>query len=322
MHVRACGRACPEFDALGWQPLGMVPLTLDDGHSTGGRYRYGDLTIAVPPDNSGLLADREHLLALKRALLGLETGPLNWSAGTRITTWDGVTAGGTPLRVTKLDLSDRDLVGAITGWLGELTELTELRLDGNRLNETIPSKLSRLTKLTHLYLAGNNFQECVPGSLRAVPDNDLAGLGLPDCPPPTDLETDLGWSRYGRYYIVPAGTYTIRLHASHPPLVFDLPRGWWYEVQDYEPPRPWGEYGPGNWPPTILSADEQGILLRVIWEPDFWLYLESYSGAEMERSRYPNEYGYPEYGFYSHAETFADRVTASIWLDVAAGDGN
>ena len=232
-----------------------------------------------------------------------------------------MTAGGTPLRVTKLDLSERGLVGAITGWLGELTELTELRLDGNRLNETIPSKLSRLTKLTHLYLAGNTFQECVPGSLGAVPDNDLLLLGLPDCPAPTDLETDLGWSRYGRYYIVPAGTYTIRLHDSHPPLIFDLPRGWWYEVRKHEPIVV-VEFSPEYRPRSIFDMGKEGIAVQVIWEPDFRLFLESWSGAELERGRYPNEYGYPEYGFYSHAETFIDRVTASIWLDVAAGTGN
>ena len=259
LHVRACGRACPEFDALGWQPLGMVPLPLDGGYSASGRYRYGDFAIAVPANNPGLLADREHLLALKRALENQEMRPLNWSAGTATTGWEGVTIGGTPPRVTTLDLSERGLRGYVSGWLGGLSELTELRLDGNRLNETIPSKLSRLTKLTHLYLAGNNFQECVPGSLSVVPNNDISELMLPDCPPPTDLEADLGWSRYNQYYIVPAGTYTIRLHASHAPLVFDLPGGWWYEVQDYVPI--FGEFSPEDRPPTIFGLGDGGPLV-------------------------------------------------------------
>ncbi len=31
-----------------WDTLGMIPLPLDDGHSSSGLYRYGDLTVVVP----------------------------------------------------------------------------------------------------------------------------------------------------------------------------------------------------------------------------------------------------------------------------------
>ena len=31
-----------------WETLGVTPLPLDDGHSSGGHYRYGDATLAVP----------------------------------------------------------------------------------------------------------------------------------------------------------------------------------------------------------------------------------------------------------------------------------
>ena len=64
--------------------MGAVPLLLDDGHSRSGRYRYGDITIAVSP-TPGLLADREYLLALRDPLAG--TGALNWSAGTPVSQW-------------------------------------------------------------------------------------------------------------------------------------------------------------------------------------------------------------------------------------------
>ena len=52
----------------------MLALPLDDGHSTNGRYHFGDLAVAVPTANPGLLADREYLLALKDALEGAQ-GP-------------------------------------------------------------------------------------------------------------------------------------------------------------------------------------------------------------------------------------------------------
>ena len=31
-----------------WATLGTIPLPLDDGHSSSGRFRYGDITVAVP----------------------------------------------------------------------------------------------------------------------------------------------------------------------------------------------------------------------------------------------------------------------------------
>lgn len=34
-----------------WRTLGVIPLPLDDGHSTSGRYRYGDITVQLPLRN-------------------------------------------------------------------------------------------------------------------------------------------------------------------------------------------------------------------------------------------------------------------------------
>ena len=70
-----------------WTGLGMNPLPLDDGISRDGRYRYGDLTVAVPLGNPGLAADREYLLALRDALAG--TASLNWSVGSHTSEWGG-----------------------------------------------------------------------------------------------------------------------------------------------------------------------------------------------------------------------------------------
>ena len=42
-----------------WRTLGTIPLLLDDGHSSDGSYRYGDLTVAVPraiPDGPPAIA--------------------------------------------------------------------------------------------------------------------------------------------------------------------------------------------------------------------------------------------------------------------------
>lgn len=144
IFVRACPTPCPTRETAvaeadwrrdrgvleswpwqrGWNPLGMIPLPLDDGHSRSGSYRYGDLAVAVPVGNPGLEADREYLLALKDALVG--TAELNWNAGTPTSEWDGVTMAGAPPRVTELQLAHRGLDGEIWGWLGDLTELRKV----------------------------------------------------------------------------------------------------------------------------------------------------------------------------------------------------
>ena len=44
--VRACGGDCPE--EAPFEARSRIPLPLDDGHSSSGRYRYGDLIVAAP----------------------------------------------------------------------------------------------------------------------------------------------------------------------------------------------------------------------------------------------------------------------------------
>ena len=59
--------------------------------------------IANPADNRKLVKDCEALLAAKDTLRG--TAALNWAAGTALSSWTGVTTGGTPTRVTGLSLA-------------------------------------------------------------------------------------------------------------------------------------------------------------------------------------------------------------------------
>ena len=130
--------------------------------------------------------------------------------------WTGVTVAGTPPRVTKLHLAESDLRGELSGLLGNLTGLRELRLEDNRLGGSIPSKLLRLNALTHLYVAGNNLEGCIPPMLRSVANNDLQSLDLPTCPPPVDpwqanTPRDAG--------VMDAGTY------RYETLLFDVPPG-------------------------------------------------------------------------------------------------
>lgn len=139
-----------------WADLGTVPVPLDGVHGASGRYRYGDIVVAlsVPPAatcaDASLAGDCAALLAAKAALDGGDA--LNWSAGVPVAEWDGVTVSGVPPRVTGLDLSGRELGGVIPPELGKLSALERLDLSGNGLGGSIPSELTNLTALRMLVL--------------------------------------------------------------------------------------------------------------------------------------------------------------------------
>ena len=120
-----------------------------------------------------------------------------------------MTIGGRPQRVTGLNVAGHDLQGVLSGLLGDLTGLRELRLSDNGLGGSIPSKLLQLDDLTDLYLGGNSIEGCVPPPLRSVRNNDLDAVGLPDCPPPPDIE----WGEH----TLTDGTYRIGN------ILFDVP---------------------------------------------------------------------------------------------------
>ena len=129
--------------------------------------------------NAGLVADCDALLAAGQVL---ETRPaLNWSASTLITGWDGVTLGGTPSRVTGLDLEGQELDGTIPAELEDLTNLHRLDLSDNLLTGPIPEGLGSLSNLQELRLSRNQLSGCIPAELRDVANNDLNQVGLLFC---------------------------------------------------------------------------------------------------------------------------------------------
>ena len=128
--------------------------------------------VTSPGVNRGLVHDCGALLAAKDALRG--TATLDWSVDTSITGWEGVTTGGTPRRVTELDLSSEGLTGSIPAGLGTLFELTTLDLSMNTLTGNIPAELGLLSNLEELRLSGNSLTGCIPLGLKDVATNDLS----------------------------------------------------------------------------------------------------------------------------------------------------
>ena len=143
----------------------------------------GATVIADPSTKQSLVHDCEALLEAKDTLRG--TATLNWATTLPLGSWDGVTAMGTPPRVTGLDLSGEGLSGTIPGSLGSLFELTELDLSSNSLTGSIPEEMGWLHNLTTLRLSGNNLTGCIPLALKGVATNDLSSLNLLYCQPET-----------------------------------------------------------------------------------------------------------------------------------------
>ena len=142
---------------------------------------YGVSAVADPERNLELVRDCNILLELRNALAG--DGKLDWSANESIHFWDGVTLGGSPLRVRGLRLSGRGLTGEVPSELGKLTALLTLNLSYNDLEGGIPAEFGALADLQYLYLHHNQLTGAISAVLGGLADlrhlilndNDLTG---------------------------------------------------------------------------------------------------------------------------------------------------
>ncbi len=234
---------------------------------------------------------------------------------------EGVTLGGAPPRVTGLDLSERGLTGEIWGYLGDLTELTELRLDGNALTGTIPSAMSLLSKLTDVYLGGNDLTGCVPPPLRRAANHDLDTLGLPSCPAPA--EVGVGYGGWVFEQILPMGSYWSPMGGM---FVFDVPSGRSIQL-DLPLLSPVCELaGPLSsiWA-AIGCSQEGGFVLRetdrpTSWgSPGTWLVVDLWRGSgELERSHYSG--CIYDCGADGSPAALIEQLIASVWFNTSVGD--
>ena len=90
---------------------------------------------------------------------------LNWNEQLPIALWQGVTIGGSPDRVTRLELASSGLNGRIPPALGRLSELVSLALNRNRLTGPVPPELGKLTNLKRLVLSFNALSGPIPPEL-------------------------------------------------------------------------------------------------------------------------------------------------------------
>ena len=130
--------------------------------------------ISDPVNNPGLVTDCEALLAAM-ASLGA-SGTMNWSINTLMSNWQYVTIGGTPQRVTKVELTSLSLDGRVPSSLRQLSALTTLDLSDNELTQGIPHQLGELNNLQELLLGGNMLGGAIPPELGDLSSLEVLGL--------------------------------------------------------------------------------------------------------------------------------------------------
>ncbi|KAL1206604.1 Phytosulfokine receptor 2 [Cardamine amara subsp. amara] len=109
-------------------------------------------SLSQPCHPTDLSALREFAGALKNRSV-----TESWLNDSRCCEWDGVFCEGSDVsgRVTKLALSEKNLEGAISRSLGELSELRLLDLSRNQLKGELPAEISKLEHLEVLDLSHN-----------------------------------------------------------------------------------------------------------------------------------------------------------------------
>ncbi len=130
--------------------------------------------VENPAENPGLVADCNALLGMMRILGGRAS--LNWSDDTSIEDWEGITTGGSPRRVTHLELNSRGLTGRLPLTLGTLSELQILWLANSQITEGIPAELGSLSNLKWLNLSGNQLGGEIPAELGGLASLELLNL--------------------------------------------------------------------------------------------------------------------------------------------------
>eukprot|EP00253_Pinus_taeda_P019174 PITA_19174 len=112
--------------------------------------------------------DRQSLLAFKKLITSDPYDAMaDWNdTNISISNWTGVTCSRRhPNRVLALNLTDMDLYGPISPFLGNLSFLHSLDLSGNALQGLIPTQLGCLSRLRTLRLNHNQLEGHVPTQL-------------------------------------------------------------------------------------------------------------------------------------------------------------
>ncbi|XP_027185089.1 LRR receptor-like serine/threonine-protein kinase GSO1 [Coffea eugenioides] len=118
----------------------------------------------ITTDQSSLLALRSHI-----SIDPLQILAKNWSVGSSVCDWIGVTCGFRHLRVTGLNISSMNLSGTLPPQLGNLSFLVSLDMRNNNFHGEMPHEIGRLRRLKVLILGINNLKGELPRWIGSFP---------------------------------------------------------------------------------------------------------------------------------------------------------
>ncbi|KAK4359877.1 hypothetical protein RND71_022106 [Anisodus tanguticus] len=124
------------------------------------------LSITASSRLAGNETDRLALLNIKTQITYDPFGVIrSWNDSFHHCSWQGVTCSARHQRVTVLDLSSKQVVGALVPQIGNMSFLRELILRNNTFNGEIPHEIGRLFRLKNLELKDNSFIGEIPVEL-------------------------------------------------------------------------------------------------------------------------------------------------------------
>ncbi|KAJ8770833.1 hypothetical protein K2173_021748 [Erythroxylum novogranatense] len=121
--------------------------------------------------------DKIALLQFKSGITSDPFGIFNsWNDSTSFCKWHGITCGRRHQRVTSLNITRKNLVGAISPYIGNLSFLRKLKLSNNSFTGEIPQEVGNLFRLRYLNLQINNLGGDIPTNLSHC--TKLEGIGF------------------------------------------------------------------------------------------------------------------------------------------------
>ena len=120
---------------------------------------------ATEPPTGDTVSEREALTALYNATDGANwENSSGWLTNAPLDQWYGVTTDDNG-RVIEVDLLSNGLTGSVPAEVGNLYNLTLLRLDRNLFTGTLPSELGNLTNLNHLSITHSEIEGGLTGEI-------------------------------------------------------------------------------------------------------------------------------------------------------------
>ncbi|KAL3523108.1 hypothetical protein ACH5RR_015942 [Cinchona calisaya] len=146
--------------------ISAVPFVLQPFRSPScSPYRYSSAIIST---TNNITTDQSALFALRAQFSLIESHQIltkNWSVGSSVYEWIGVTCSSCHHRATALNISNMDLSSLIPPQLGNLSFLVSLDMSRNHFYGELPRGHARLRRLRVLNLGFNNLNGDLPSWL-------------------------------------------------------------------------------------------------------------------------------------------------------------